>query len=82
MHTDSRGDARANQTLSEERASNARTYLIYKGIEAGRVNAFGKGESQLRNRCADGVLCSDMEHELNNRIEVKVRKVGNLIKTP
>lgn len=82
MHTDSRGDARANQELSEQRANNAKTYLVYKGIEGSRVNAVGKGESQIRNRCTDGVQCSEVEHEFNNRIEVKIRKVGNLIKTP
>ena len=82
VHTDSRGDARANQLLSDERAKNAKTYLAYKGIAANRVNASGKGESQLRNRCADGADCTDAEHEVNNRIEVKVRKVGNAVRTP
>lgn len=82
VHTDSRGDAKANQELSSERAKNAKTYLVYKGINASRVNAIGKGESELRNRCADGVECTDAEHEVNNRIEVKVRKVGSTIRTP
>lgn len=57
-------------------------YLVYKGIEENRINADGKGESQLRNRCTNGVPCSEAEHTLNNRIEVKVKKVGNTIKTP
>lgn len=82
VHTDSRGDARANQLLSDERAKNAKTYLAYKGIAANRVNASGKGETQLRNRCTDGADCTDAEHEINNRIEVKVRKVGNAVRTP
>ena len=82
VHTDSRGDAKANLALSNERAQNAKTYLLYKGIEENRVFAIGKGEMQVRNRCVDGVQCSDLEHEANNRIEVRVRKVGNTIKTP
>jgi hypothetical protein len=39
-------------------------------------------EGQLRNRCADNAPSSEAEHTLNNRIEVKVKKVGNTIKTP
>ena len=68
--------------LSKERAKNAKTYLVYKGIKAERIKAVGKGETQLRNRCANGVQCADAEHEINNRIEVKVRKVGNTTRTP
>ena len=82
VHTDSRGDAKTNLSVSEERAKNARAYLVYKGIEENRIAASGKGESQLRNRCADGVNCTDAEHAQNNRIEVKVKKVGNVVKTP
>ena len=82
VHTDSRGDAKANQEISEERAKNAKAYMAFKGIDASRINATGKGESQLRNRCADGVDCTESEHEINNRIEVRVRKVGNAVRTP
>lgn len=82
VHTDSRGDAKTNLDISNERAKNAKAYLVYKGIEENRINARGEGESHLRNRCADGVNCTDAEHTLNNRIEVKVKKVGNTIKTP
>lgn len=79
VHTDSRGDAKANLELSNERAENAKKYLVYKGITENRINAIGKGESQLRNRCADGVTCTEAEHQINNRIEVRVRKVGSTI---
>ncbi len=82
VHTDSRGDAKANQEISEERAKNARAYMAFKGIDAKRINATGKGESQIRNRCLDGVDCTESEHEINNRIEVRVRKVGNAVRTP
>ena len=78
VHTDSRGDAKSNLDLSNDRAKNAKTFLVYKGIAENRVNAYGKGETQLRNRCVDGANCSNAEHELNNRIEVKVIKVGRI----
>lgn len=82
VHTDSRGDAKANLDISEERAKNAKAYLVYKGIDEKRIAAAGKGEAQLRNRCNDGANCSDAEHNQNNRIEVRVKKVGNVVKTP
>lgn len=82
MHTDSRGDSRANGDLSNERAKNAKTYLVYKGIAADRVYASGKGDTQIRNRCTKGVECTEAEHNINNRLEVKVRKVGGTIKVP
>jgi outer membrane protein OmpA-like peptidoglycan-associated protein len=82
-HTETRGEAALNQELTAARAENAKQYLVYKletefkmSGAAKRINAYGKGESEPRNRCADGVECSDEEHQQNNRIEVKIRKVG------
>lgn len=72
-HTDARGDARTNLELSELRAQNARNYLLNRGIDARRVQAAGKGETEPLNRCKDGVNCSDAEHRENNRLAVKVR---------
>lgn len=71
-HTDSRGTKAYNQSLSQKRAETARKYLIEKGITPERVKAVGYGESRLRNRCADGVECSDMKHQMNRRTEVFV----------
>jgi len=82
MHTDSRGEDKANMALTNERAKNAKTYLTYKGIAAERISAIGVGEEQIRNHCKNGVECSDADHNVNNRLEVKVRKVGNAVKVP
>jgi len=75
-HTDIRGDARLNQTLTDERAKNAKIYLMAKGIDESRINAFGKGETELRNHCREGAECSDEEHQQNNRLEIKIRRLG------
>lgn len=75
-HTDTRGDARLNMELTEERSKNAKTYLVFKGIDESRINAIGMGETEPRNHCKEGVDCSDEEHQQNNRLEVKVRKLG------
>jgi outer membrane protein OmpA-like peptidoglycan-associated protein len=76
-HTDSRGVADYNQKLSQRRAESVVKYLTDKGIAASRLKAVGYGESKLRNQCADGVTCSETEHQVNRRTEVKVTRGGN-----
>jgi len=73
-HTDSRGNNAYNKNLSANRAKAARSYLISKGIAASRLTSQGFGESRLKNRCADGVTCSEAEHQQNRRTEVRVTK--------
>ena len=47
-HTDSRGSAKANQTLSDERASAVRSYLLehFPDLNADQMTAKGYGESK------------------------------------
>jgi OOP family OmpA-OmpF porin len=71
-HTDSRGSAASNQDLSERRAQSVVNYLASKGISRSRLVSNGYGESQLKNRCADGVSCSEAEHAVNRRTEFRV----------
>ena len=75
-HTDVRGEASLNQILTDERAKNAKTFLVAKGIDERRINAIGKGETQVRNHCTESAECSDEEHQQNNRLEIKIRKLG------
>jgi outer membrane protein OmpA-like peptidoglycan-associated protein len=74
-HTDSQGDETTNLQLSEKRANAVIEYLASKGIDKSRLKAIGKGESEIRNRCKNGVDCSDKEHSFNRRTEF------NFIKT-
>jgi outer membrane protein OmpA-like peptidoglycan-associated protein len=71
-HTDARGTEIYNQTLSENRAKAAKDYLLAKGIDGSRISTLGMGESRLRNECADGVECSEEEHQFNRRTEVRI----------
>lgn len=68
-HTDSRGKADYNQTLSEKRARAAEDYIVSKGVADSRIVAIGKGESQIMNECKDGVTCSEEKHQQNRRTE-------------
>lgn len=71
-HTDCRGNSSYNDKLSQRRAESAVNYLISMGVDADRIIAVGYGERKLKNHCRDGVPCSEEEHELNRRVEIKV----------
>jgi outer membrane protein OmpA-like peptidoglycan-associated protein/tetratricopeptide (TPR) repeat protein len=71
-HTDSRGSDMSNQILSQKRAQSAVEYIVKKGIDIHRITAKGYGESKLKNRCSNGVVCSEQEHQQNRRTEIMV----------
>jgi outer membrane protein OmpA-like peptidoglycan-associated protein len=73
-HTDSRGNDTYNLKLSERRAASVVAYLVAKGVQKNRVEAKGYGETVLLNKCANGVTCSDAEHQINRRTEFKIVK--------
>ncbi|WP_027125153.1 OmpA family protein [Gelidibacter mesophilus] len=67
-HTDSRGSDNYNMKLSDRRAKSTRDYILSRGITADRIeSAIGYGETQLLNKCANGVKCTAEEHQLNRR---------------
>lgn len=78
-HTDSRGKASYNMKLSEQRAASAKQYILKKGIDGERLSSKGFGETQLLNKCADGVKCSSIDHQFNRRTEFKVIKVNPVL---
>ena len=71
-HTDSRGKDAYNMQLSDRRAAAAVAYLIANGIDANKLTSRGYGETQLVNRCRNGVSCSDEEHQQNRRTQLKI----------
>jgi outer membrane protein OmpA-like peptidoglycan-associated protein/tetratricopeptide (TPR) repeat protein len=71
-HTDCRGSFVYNDKLSQKRADAAVNYIVAAKIDRNRITAKGYGEHQLVNRCADGISCSETEHQRNRRTEIKV----------
>ncbi len=65
-HTDRRGPASYNQQLSEKRAKSTMEYIVSKGIDAARLTAEGKGESEPAVKCSH---CTEKQHQLNRRSE-------------
>lgn len=68
-HTDSRQTYQYNLRLSDKRAKSTIDWMVNQGIERARLTGRGYGETQLLNRCSDGVSCSEAEHQLNRRSE-------------
>ena len=68
-HTDSRQTAEYNIALSNRRAKATIQWLTKNGIASNRLTGKGYGESQLLNKCSDGVSCTEAEHQLNRRSE-------------
>jgi outer membrane protein OmpA-like peptidoglycan-associated protein len=68
-HTDSRSDDTYNLKLSEKRSRSVVNFLVGKGVNKNKLTAYGKGESQLLNRCKNGVKCTEEEHAVNRRTE-------------
>lgn len=71
-HTDSRASSEYNQVLSQNRANASVDYIVSQGIARDRIVAKGYGESKLLNGCADGVTCTEAQHAINRRTEMKV----------
>lgn len=76
-HTDNQGAADANLRLSTERAQSVRTYLVTKGIDAGRLEAVGFGaerpltsnntaKGRAKNRRVEFIV-EDLEKSLSAR---------------
>lgn len=67
-HTDNVGSTTSNQILSEKRANTVKTYLVKKGVDAGRMTIEGYGETKPRatNSTAAG-------RTLNRRVVLRLQ---------
>jgi outer membrane protein OmpA-like peptidoglycan-associated protein len=74
-HTDTRGNAKFNEDLSQKRANSTREFIIQSGINVKRVTAKGYGESMPIVKCKTDDACSEEEHELNRRSEFVIKNL-------
>ena len=72
-HADAFGTHEYNQALSERRAKAVLDYFVSNGIAKSRIEAVGFGEELLLNHCSEGTDCTEEEHSLNRRAEIKVQ---------
>ncbi|MBL0736950.1 OmpA family protein [Flavobacterium sp. GN10] len=74
-HTDSRGNDKFNEDLSQKRANSTREFIIQSGIGANRVTAKGYGEYVPIIKCKTDESCSEEDHELNRRSEFVIKNL-------
>jgi OmpA-OmpF porin, OOP family len=66
-HTDTRGDAKMNLKLSEQRVDAVRDYLISKGVAKGKVKLKAYGGTMPLSR-----ENTEEAHKLNRRVEARI----------
>lgn len=80
-HTDCRGTASSNLSLSDKRAKSSAAYIVSNGIDKTRIYGKGYGESKLINNCkCEGAVqsnCDEDTHAQNRRTEFKIVKIKN-----
>jgi len=74
-HTDSRGNDKFNENLSQKRADSTREFIIQSGIDPKRLTAKGYGEYVPIIKCKTDESCSEEEHELNRRSEFVIKNL-------
>ncbi|WP_233268279.1 OmpA family protein [Cellulophaga sp. L1A9] len=72
-HTNSRGSGVKNLSLSQDRASAVRKYLLSKGVLSKNIVEYiGYGENLVLNQCKNGVYCLEFLHNQNDRTLITV----------
>lgn len=77
-HTDVRGSDTYNMSLSDKRAEAAVQYLVDKcGVSKANITWKGYGETELVNACVNGTNCSESDHQMNRRTELKITGIAD-----
>jgi outer membrane protein OmpA-like peptidoglycan-associated protein len=76
-HTDARGTFAYNDELSQRRAAGVVRVSGRQGNQLQSPCRDGYGETEPRNRCKDGVKCSEPEYARNRRTEIRVTNAAS-----
>jgi len=72
--TDTRATEEYNQKLSERRANNVKDYLIQNGADRAKLEAIGKGETDLLYpECEPAEKCPEWKNRANRRVYFEVK---------
>lgn len=67
--TDTRGTDAYNMNLSQRRANNVKNYLQRNGVDSSRLEAVGKGETDLKYpECEPATKCPEWKNRANRRV--------------
>lgn len=74
-YTDADGDDQLNLELSQKRASAIANFLIKRQVLESQIEAKGFGETDIINRCTEGVSdCSEKEKQANRRTILRLTR--------
>lgn len=73
-HTDCRGSDAYNMSLAKRRAQGVKAYLVSKGIISSRIGVISYGESKPVVSCEPCDACTEEQHSMNRRVEVKIAR--------
>jgi outer membrane protein OmpA-like peptidoglycan-associated protein len=81
-HADCRGSDAYNMILTEKRANSTFQYIVKGGIDGSRITRHWYGKTQLTNNCncAEGVHCTEAQHQANRRTEFKISVPSSIMK--
>ena len=71
-YADCRGGNSYNVSLSKERSSAVKKYLVSKGVKDERITTKSLGATSFVNNCYKPELCSEEEHAVNRRSEFEM----------
>jgi outer membrane protein OmpA-like peptidoglycan-associated protein len=72
-YTDSYGDKHYNEMIAEQRALMVKAYLVDKGIESNKIQAFGRGVQKFigSNKTLEG-------RQMNRRVEIELSSLKQI----
>ncbi len=71
-YSDSRGNTIQNLKKTEDQASTLKKWLSFKGVPQLNINTKGGGDSKILNQCTKGSICTQKDHDFNNRFEISL----------
>ncbi len=71
-HTSSLGDDEDNMKITTYRTASILQFLNKTGLPEGQLSSKALGETKLLNNCGNNTVCSQQEHQLNDRVELRI----------
>jgi outer membrane protein OmpA-like peptidoglycan-associated protein len=82
VHTDSRSDTDLSNEITQKRAEAIKNFLEKTGVNSNNLVPIGFGDTKILNKCEAFVKCTEAEHAVNRRVELKIlnpEKIDNYV---
>lgn len=79
VHNDIRSGVEYSKSITEKRANSIKHFFVNYGIKAENLMVKGFGDTAIINKCTVFVKCTNAEHRVNRRVELKILNPEELI---